>query len=275
MMDEKVIDDDTLRQSLKRRENLLYWPATILAATAYVVSFWLWPHMDLSERNMLILTWLIYGKILEATLNRRGRRRIDVDATERMRSLIGDKGTGQVRVDETLSGLDRVDWFREEDDVVVSRKALRELTPAELDFVLASTAGPTNTRTGDNLGVKALYSIPVLAVGLGIAYLLAYLHAWVFVSLTAVVFALAGTAGAAIWADTSATKDAKNRQIQADDAALKITGDLEAAESALTKAMESAIVGKAEWEARRRNIRSAAFRAGTSTLPPRGWKPPR
>ena len=75
-----------------------------------------------------------------------------------------------------------------------------------------------------------------------------------------------------IWADARATSAAKERAVQTDDAALKIAGDREAAESALTKAMESAAV-KTDWEARLRNIRYAEYRSMASTLPPRGWKP--
>jgi len=264
-------NEDELRLKHKKR-----WPANYvplaLAVMAYIASF-RWSQVSMADRNLIIFAWLIYNRAIQSAFDRYDRRRVDVDATARMRDLVGTSGAGQVRVDESLDGLDHVNWFREKDEVVVSHRALRDLTREELDFVLASAAGPTNTRPTDNLLVRGLYGIPVFAVSIGLAYGIAHLHI-AMLAVTALVLAIAAGAGTMMWADAKATSATKERTTQADDAALKITGDGDAAESALTKAIDTmAATDKSTWEARLSHIRNAEHRALASTLPPRGWKP--
>lgn len=268
-----MVDDEELKRKLKR-QNVIGWIPFILAGALIIATF-IWPTLlgsgTSSYRAMIGVVALWWMRIIETVLARANRRIVDVDATERMHALVDGSEGGNVRVDNSHAGLARVDWFREGRDVVISRKALRELSTEELDFVLASAAGPTNTRPGNDYlrrGALGLVVVIPLCLLSGALY---WMHAeWA--GQLVLILGTGGMVGAMFLLDARRERRCRERAIACDDAALKITRNREAAESALTKAMESAVI-KTEWESRLRNVRYAEFRSMASTMPPRGWTP--
>jgi len=269
-----MVDEEGLRRQLKRQENIAAVPIILLGATIIFSYFSkkLFGIDGLEVRSIAIVTYFVIFRPIERHLDKLSRREVAVDATDRLHSLVpGD--TSRVRIDQSLKGIERVNWCRDGDDVVVSRKAILELTTEELDFALTSATDMPITveRRGQGYTLRSWLGLVALAGGtFGVMALGFPWPLWLILFF----------AGFACWITLVTSEERKktdrivNRLIEADDAALGITRNREAAQSALTKAIvKASATDKSTWEARLRNIRYAEHRAMASTLPPRGWKP--
>jgi hypothetical protein len=222
-------------------------------------------HTSLSIRDLALL-WMIVSKAIASALGRRDRRNADTGLTERAKELIlgSSHAFGTVRIDNSLRGLSRSFWERAGNDVVVSRRARDQFTPEELDYALMSAACRAETGTRwDLIGAAFAALVCLLAFTVLTPKDMRFLVVFVIV-------------GAFSMVTTYTDKLHATRRLEldtaGDEAAVDITGNVDAAESALTKVAENA-PASAKIDERLQRIRAARHRTIASPLPPAGWTP--
>lgn len=269
-MVEEQTEDPELLAKLRHRNGIAFIPIIVIGFVSIVSfavpRFFGW---DIREvRSLLGLAYFITWGLTQRILTNLDRRAGDPDASSRLNSLIA--GTQfvsvEVHVDDGLRGLSQPFWLRDRDRVIVSRRLLQNFTPEEVDFALVSAVCR-----------HRVFQSPVdLRYLIGAICLLVLTFA-PHQSLPPLLPLLSFIGGMALLITSitvqkgANTKSDLSQDIAADEAALAITRNNDAAESAMSK-----MVGEkpdAAGEKRLRNIRNIPYRTSTSTLPPRGWSP--